>query len=182
MLGVAPRRYYARQQAQLRAISTETPVWETALVALLERHKCRYGTRRLWVALREKDHCVGRQALRTALARRGLRALQPKAYTPRTTDSTHGLRCAPNRLLDEPRPARANRVWVPDITYLPLASGAWAYLCAFQDVASKLVMGWPHARHHARGTGHHGLAAGKVDPAARSRPGRALRPRRPVWR
>ena len=47
---------------------------------------------------------MGRQVLRTALARRDLRALQPKAYTPRTTNSTHGLRCASNRLLDQPTP------------------------------------------------------------------------------
>ena len=55
---------------------------------------------------------------------------------PRTTDSTHGLRCAPKRRLNKPKPTHANRVWVSDITYLPLANGEWAYLCAFQDVAS----------------------------------------------
>lgn len=76
------------------------------------------------------------------MRRRGLHALQPKAFTPRTTDSTHGLRCAPNRLLDQPKPTQANRVWVSDITYLPLANGDWAYLCAFQDMASKQVVGW----------------------------------------
>ncbi len=141
-LGVAPSRYYAWLQGQRRAVGQETPAWETALVAVFERHKRRYGTRRLRVALHHEGHRVGRQALRTALARRGLRALQPKAYTPRTTDSTHGLRCAPNRLLDQLPPVQANRVWVSDITYLPLASGAWAYLCAFQDVASKFVVGW----------------------------------------
>jgi len=53
---------------------------------------------------------VGRQRLRTAMRRRGLHALQPKAYTSRTTDSTHGLRCAPNRLLDQPKPTRANQI------------------------------------------------------------------------
>lgn len=100
-LGMAPSRYYA---------------WKTVLVALFERPKSRYGTRRLRAALREKSYRVGRQALRTSLARRGLRAMQPKAYTPRTTDSTHGLRCVPNRLLDEPRPPQANRVWASDIT------------------------------------------------------------------
>ena len=65
------------------------------------------------------------------MGRQGLYALQPKAYTPRTTDSTHGLRCALNRLLDQSKPTQANRVWVSDITYLPLANGAWAHLCAF---------------------------------------------------
>ena len=85
---------------------------------------------------------MGRQRLRVAMRREGLHALQPKAFTPRTTDSTHGLRCAPNRLLDQPKPTQANRVWVSDITYLPLANGSWAYLCAFQDQCTKHVVGW----------------------------------------
>ena len=92
--------------------------------------------------LRQNGHRVGRQRLRAAMQRRGLHALQPKAYTPRTTDSTHGLRCAPNRLLDQPKPTQANQVWVSDITYLPLANGSWAYLCAFQDMCTKHVVGW----------------------------------------
>ena len=142
VLGVVPSRYYAWQQSQRRATGAAPPTWETALVALFQRHKRRYGTRRLRVALREKGHRVGRQALRTALARRGLRALQPKAYTPRNTNSTHGLRCAPNCLLDQPTPTQGNCVWVLDITYLPLADGRWTYLAAFQDMASKLVVGW----------------------------------------
>ncbi len=142
VLGVPASGYYAWETGQRRAVGNETPAWETALVQVFERHKRRYGTRRLQVALRQKGHHIGRQRLRTALRRRGLCALQPKAFTPRTTDSTHGLRCAPNRLLDQPKPTQANRVWVSDITYLPLADGSWAYLCAFQDVASKYVVGW----------------------------------------
>ena len=97
---------------------------------------------RLQVALRRKGYRVGRQRLRTAMRRRGLHALQPKAFTPRTTDSTHGLRCAPNRLLNQPTPTQANQVWVSDSTYLPLANGDWAYLCAYQDMISKQVVGW----------------------------------------
>ena len=105
-------------------------------------HKRCYGTRRLRVELHRKGYRVGRQHLQTAMRRRGLHALQPKAFTPRTTNSTNGLRCAPNRLLDQSKPTQANRVWVSDITYLPLANGDWAYLCAFQDMASKQVVGW----------------------------------------
>ena len=139
--------YYAWHQGQQPAIAQPEPAWETALVKAFRYHKRRYGTRRLQVALRKGGHRVGRQRLRAAMRRRGLHALQPKAFTPRTTDSTHGLRCAPNRLLDQPTPTQANRVWVSDITYLPLANGAWvvpgrAYLCAFQDMASKQVVGW----------------------------------------
>ena len=143
VLDVPPSGFYARQTEQQRAVGDpKTPAWETVLTKVFGFHKRCYGTRRLQVALRHKGHRVGRQRLRTAMRRRGLRALQPKAFTPRTTDSTHGLRCAPNRLLDQPKPTQANRVWVSDITYLPLANGDWAYLCAFQDVASKHVVGW----------------------------------------
>jgi putative transposase len=99
-LGVAPSHYYAWQQGQQRAVGEITPAWETALVAMFARHKSRYSTHRLRAALHQEGHRMGRQALRTALVRRGLRALQPKAYTLRTNDSTHSLRCAPNRLLD----------------------------------------------------------------------------------
>ncbi|HEX8426409.1 IS3 family transposase [Hymenobacter sp.] len=142
VVAVPASGYYAWQHAQQQAVAQPEPAWETALVKVFGVHKRCYGTRRLQVALRQKGHRVGRQRLRAAMRRRGLHALQPKAFTPRTTDSTHGLRCAPNRLLNQPKPTQANRVWVSDITYLPLANGDWAYLCAFQDMASKQVVGW----------------------------------------
>ena len=142
VLGVPASGYYAWQAGPQRVEGATTPAWETALVKAFRHHKRRYGTRRLQVALRQDGHRVGRQRLRVAMRREGLHALQPKAFTPRTTDSTHGLRCAPNRLLDQPKPTQANQVWVSDITYLPLANGSWAYLCAFQDMATKHVVGW----------------------------------------
>ena len=146
VLGVPTSGYYAWKTRQQRAVAEQTPAWQTALVKAFGIHQRRHGTRRLQVALRQNGHAVGRQRLRTAMRRRGLHALQPKAYTPRTTDSTHGLRCAPNRLLDQLKPTRANQVWVSDSTYLPLDSGNWvvpgrAYLCAFQDMGTKHVVG-----------------------------------------
>ena len=90
----------------------------------------------------EKGHQVERQALRTGLRRHGRQAVQPKAFSPCTTDPTHGRWGAPNLLLDQPHPTRANREWVSDITYLPLANGHWTCLCAFQDGFTKHVVGW----------------------------------------
>ena len=143
VLRIVPSHYYGWRHAQAsRAAGTSEPAWETEMVAVFDHHKRRYGTRRLQVELRETGHRVGRQALRTGLRRHGREALQPKSFVPRTTDSTHGQRCAPNLLLDQPRPTQANRVWVSDITYLPLANGTWAYLCAFQDLCTKHVVGW----------------------------------------
>ena len=114
-----------------------TPGRETVLVKGFGVHKRRYGTHRLQVALREKGHRVGRQRLCTALARQDLRTLQPKVFTPRTTD--FDLRPTACSQL-APRPIQANRV--SGITYLPLANGTWAYRCAFQGGCTKHIAGW----------------------------------------
>ncbi len=142
-LGVVPSRYDAWQKgAATSAVAPAEPARETALVDVFDEHQRRYGTRRLRVELRALGHQVGRQTIRTALRRQARKALQPKTFVPRTTDSTHGKRCAPNLLFDQPKSTQANRVWVSDITYLPLANGNWVYCCAFQDVCSTQVVGW----------------------------------------
>lgn len=46
----------------------------------------RYGSRRIAVALK-----IGRNTVRKALKSEGLRAIQPKSFKPKTTDSEHGL-------------------------------------------------------------------------------------------
>ena len=80
------------------------------MLAVLDHHKRRHGTQRLQVELRKKGHRVGRQVLRIGLRRYGRRVLPPKAFAPRTTDSTHGQRYAPNLLFNQPRPTQANRI------------------------------------------------------------------------
>ncbi|WP_125932684.1 hypothetical protein [Hymenobacter glacialis] len=110
-LDVVPSRYYAWRAAQAAAAAGKAgPAWETEMLAVFDFHKHRYGTRRLRVELQEIGHRVGRQALRTGLRRHERQALQPKSFVPRATDSTHGQRCAPNLLLDQPKPTKANRV------------------------------------------------------------------------
>jgi len=108
---VVPSRYYAWRHTQAAGAGvTGEPAWETEMLAVFDHHKRRHGTRHLQVELRENGHLVWRQALRTGLRWHGRRALEPKAFAPRTTDSTHGRRCAPHMLLDQPHPTQANRV------------------------------------------------------------------------
>ena len=91
------------------------------------RHSRRYGSRRIQAEMKAEGHCVGRHKIRRLMRDQGLRAIQPKRFVPRTTDSRHGKRMSANLLLgrDMP-PSKPNEVIVGDITYLPLASGGWA--------------------------------------------------------
>ena len=166
VLDVPASGYYAWQAGQQRVEGAATPAWETALVKAFRHHQRRYGTRRLQVALRQDGHRVGRQRLRVAMRREGLHALQPKAFTPRTTDSTHGLRCAPNRLLDQPKPTQANRVWISGPHVFAADQRLVGLFVRLSGPVHQTRRRLERGGHDARRTGDHRLTAGLPLPAA----------------
>ena len=54
-------------------------------------HRRRYGARRIAVELSERGHACGVARIARLLKTQGLRAIQPKSYKPRTTESRHRL-------------------------------------------------------------------------------------------
>jgi hypothetical protein len=59
----------------------------------------------------------------------GLKAIQPRSFVPRTTNSRYSLGYSPNLLLEMKLPPdKPLEVIVGDITFVPLQSGRWAYL------------------------------------------------------
>ena len=76
------------------------------------------------------------------LKSQGLRAIQPKSFVPKTTDSRHRLGYSPNLLLEFPSPTGINQLWVGDITYIPLRGGAFSYLAMLMDRYSRSIVGW----------------------------------------
>ena len=77
----------------------------------------------------------------------GLRAIQPRSFRPRTTDSRHRLGYNPNLLLDAPPPGRLDQIWVGDITYVPLIDRDFLYLALLMDLYSRRIVGWSMANH-----------------------------------
>lgn len=102
----------------------------------------RYGSRRVQKALLEEGVEAGRHRVRRLMQEQNWRAIQPRSFVPRTTDSSHGLRACPNLLVALGLPDRPDQAWVGDITYLPLASGDWAYLASWLDLFSRRIVGW----------------------------------------
>ena len=106
------------------------------------RHRRRYGARRIAVELVAQGELCGVDLVAKLLKIQGLRAIQPKSFVPKTTQSRHALGYSPNLLLHAPPPTRSDEVWVADITYVPLRTGDFAYLALVMDLFSRRVVGW----------------------------------------
>lgn len=141
-LGVSRSAYYAwcerapsnheRREAEL------TPL----IRVLFWKHGRRYGARRLVADLADLGHACSRRRVRTIMKKEGLRAIQPKSFVPKTTDSRHLLGYSPNLILDAPDPSGVDQLWVGDITYVPLQGGGFCYLAALMDRYSRDIVGW----------------------------------------
>lgn len=108
--------------------------------AIFKRHRRRYGYRRIWEELADQGIVCAAERVRRIMRERGLRAIQPKTYVPRTSDG-RADKPSPNLLLGQPLPAEADQVWAGDITYIPTTSG-WLYLAVIIDLYSRKIVGW----------------------------------------
>jgi putative transposase len=98
----------------------------------------RYGSRRIALALK-----IGRNTVRKVLKSEGLKAIQPKNFKPKTTDSKHGFGYNENLLKDAKNESPTNgAVFIGDITYLRLQSGGFCYLAVWQDKFTRRIVGW----------------------------------------
>ena len=138
LLGISRSGYYD----SVSVCSSGVDLVRARLIELFWYHKRRYGSRRLVVALSREGHYVGRGQVMRMMREEGLVALQPRSFVPRTTQSHPYLRRSPNLLLESGLPSALDRVWVGDITYLPLLGGGWAYLAVWMDLYSRYIVGW----------------------------------------
>lgn len=122
----------AREDAELKPFIREI-FWE---------HRRRYGARRIAEELSAEGKCCGVGRASRLLREMGLKAIQPKSFRPRTTDSRHRLGYSPNLLLASAPPSGINQVWVGDITYIPLENSSFRYLAMLLDLYSRRIVSW----------------------------------------
>jgi transposase InsO family protein len=58
---------------------------------IFHRHRRRYGARRIAFELSQQGESCGVARVAKLLEKQGLRAIQPKSFKPRTTNSRHRL-------------------------------------------------------------------------------------------
>jgi len=105
-----------------------------------------YGSPRIHAELRREGRRHSRRRMSRSMRELGLSARQGRRRTPRTTDSRHDLRVAPNLLDRNFAAERPDTVWLADISYIATGEG-WLYLAAIKDMATREIVGWSMADH-----------------------------------
>ena len=142
MLSVSRSCYYAYVQGINEPEQAEEKEIEEQVVKTFTAHRRRYGVRRMVPELREQGLTIGQHKVRRILRKHGLKAIQPRSFVPRTTDSRHPYPISPNLVSEQPFPTETDQVWVGDITYIPLKDNRWGYLAVWMDLYSRKVIGW----------------------------------------
>jgi putative transposase len=142
VLDVSRSAYYAWRDGEPSQRAHEEAVLTPLVRAVFWKHQRRYGARRIADELADLGEVCSPRRVGKILKNQGLRAIQPKSFVPKTTDSRHQLGYSPNLILDTPDPSGVNQLWVGDITYVPLSGGVFCYLATLMDRYSRDIVGW----------------------------------------
>jgi putative transposase len=104
-----------------------------------------YGVPRLTQELKAQGETINHKRVARLKREHSIYPKQHKRFVV-TTDSNHKQPIAQNTLNREFSVDKPNKVWVSDITYIPLATG-YVYLAVVIDLYSRAVVGWQLASH-----------------------------------
>ena len=141
-LEVHRARYYAWRRGSQSRRAQEDADLKPLIRDIFWEHKRRYGARRIARELSSRRPCCGVGRVGRLMREMGLKAIQPKSYRPRTTDSRHRWGYSPNLLLESSPPGGINQIWVGDISYVPLRGGDFLYLAVLLDLYSRRIVSW----------------------------------------
>lgn len=139
-LQVSRSGYYAWCGRQPCARFHRRAALTTAIREVHAQSRRTYGSPRVTAALKKNDVacCVNTVA---KIMREDRLAARIRRRFKVTTDSSHDLPTAPNRLDRCFAQGRPNQAWVSDITFIATDEG-WLYLATEMDLYSRRIVGW----------------------------------------
>jgi putative transposase len=141
-LEIARSPFQRWQEFDLSPLEEDDKRMLPIIVSIFHAHRRRYGTRRIADELRDRGYSLGRRRIARLMEIAGVSAIQPKSFKPRTTDSRHQLGYNENLILDLKELKSPDRLWVGDITYVPIETLRFGYLAILMDRFSRKVVGW----------------------------------------
>jgi len=145
-VAIAPSTYYAakKRPASARAVRD---AWLTAEITRVYKENGEvYGARKVWRQLRRDGIGCARCTVERLMRAAGLRGVRRGRRT-RTTIPAARPGWPPDLVNRNFRAEAPNRLWVVDITYVPITAGGFAYAAFVIDAFSRLITGWKVAGH-----------------------------------
>lgn len=132
--------FYAWQNRQVSQRALDDQELLKKITKIFIESEGRYGSPRVYKALKAQGLCVGRKRVERLMRTAGLRG-----RVVRVTHRNPGLKKyhadGKNLLLKIGKPTAVNQQWVGDITYLKVR-GKWRYLATVMDLYSRRIIGW----------------------------------------
>lgn len=142
VMQISRSSFYEWNNKSTYQIKAKNSFMEQKVIAVFKEHKRRYGVRRIVAELSHQNVQASPYMVRKHLAGNGLKAIQPRSFVPKTTDSRHPYTISPNLFKELAFPEAINQAWVGDITYIPMVAGAFRYLSVWMDICSRKIIGW----------------------------------------
>lgn len=145
-LGVSRSGYYAWRGREASARSVDDAALSRTIRQIHAKSRGTYGSPRIHAELRqEHGRRCGRKRVARLMRLSGLVGCHRRRFV-RTTRREPATGSAPDLVERAFEASAPNRLWVADITYLPIMRG-FAYLAVILDVFSRRVVGWAVADH-----------------------------------
>lgn len=139
-LNVSTSGFYAWEKREASKRYNEDQELLVLITKIFWRSEGRYGSPRVFKALKSQGVSVSRKRIERLMREAGL-----KGRVARVTRRQPGLkrfkRAGENLLLALDAPTAVNQIWVADVTYLKI-NGKWQYLATVMDQYSRRILGW----------------------------------------
>lgn len=139
---VSPSGYYAWRKRLTKLPSLKRRRLADLVKNCYFENRRRYGARRIAKALGKTGVSIARRKVCSLMKEENLKAIQAKAFKPKTTDSK-GTTAAPNLLAEINIENYAPRKIINGgITYIRLRGGKFCYPAVWQDKVTRRIIGW----------------------------------------
>jgi putative transposase len=144
---IAPSTYYAARKRPPPARA----VRDARLTAEIKRvHKESgevYGAGKVWLQLHREHISCARCTVERLMRSAGLRGVRRGRRIRTTIPADRRAGWPPDLVNRDFHAAAPNRLWVADITYVPITAGGFAYAALVIDAFSRMITGWKVAGH-----------------------------------
>ena len=140
IFGVSRSGYYAWTKREPSTHAQEDRELEGLIRRIFDDHRKRYGSPRVWEALKGQGRRISRKRVERLMREHHLRSKRCRKSVF-TTNSSHHLEVAENILNRTFSASGAGEKWVSDITYVRTKEG-WLYVTVILDLWDRKVIGW----------------------------------------